>query len=271
MRISRWRAARALAALTGGVLLALTLPGIASASVALPDGVVVFGGTGNDYTFATTTTYWSVIGVQPRTGDVDLVLYPVGGAALNSSTLGVARTDFVAINSNSGFRPLGELPRHRQSLLRLGSARGPAAAGARRHRAAAPGLERRHWCRGPGHCVRRALRRGRHLGGRHVPAGRPEVLGDHHRRRQQPLPAETNPASSSTFTRSRTQAGAAIHGVVDGCTLYTATYTGWHGLAVVDDRWPSSPGAGIAYALHQWNPAKPTTCPIKNFPDSTPA
>lgn len=267
----RSTAKRLIGALAGGLLLVLALPGVASASVALPDGVVVYGTTGNDYTYTTSTPYWSVVAVQPRSGDVDMVLYS-GSTALNSSVQGTGRTDFVAVNSNPGARPLGAY--HATVNPFSGSA---------------------------SHAVQ--LLQGRNVIILPVPAndgvsgaGDPDItfavlsdddvasVADIYLTAGQKFWAhttsagdslyllETNPASATTFTRSRTQAAGAGHAVVDGCTLYTAAYTGWHGLAVVDDRWPTgSGGAGIAYALHKWNPAKPTTCPVKNFPGPTPA
>lgn len=261
---------RGLVALGGALLLVLALPGVASASVALPDGAVVYGSTGNDYTFSTTTTYWSVVGVQPRTGDVDLVLYS-GATALNSSLWGTLKTDFVAINSNSGFRPLGAY--HATVNPYSGSAAhavqqqqghdvitlpNPAYDGV----TGAEDTDITFAVLSDDDVISVAdiyLQAGQKFWSTTTDAGNSLYL------------LESNPSSSATFTRSRTQAGGATHAVVDGCTLYTATYTGWHGLAVVDDRWPSAPGAGIAYALHKWNPAKPTTCPVKNFPGPTPA
>ncbi len=46
---------------------------------------------------------------------------------------------------------------------------------------------------------------------------------------------ESNPADPSTFIRTRFQAGAIANTrTAQGCTLYTANYTGWHGIVEVN-------------------------------------
>jgi hypothetical protein len=85
---------------------------------------------------------------------------------------------------------------------------------------------------------------------------------------------ESNPADASTFIRTRSQA-IAIPGTkyAQGCTMFTANYTGWHGLVEVNSDLPhaTNPQEGIANVLDGYDAARPNTCPQRNFPDPTPA
>ncbi|WP_155370681.1 hypothetical protein [Catellatospora vulcania] len=85
---------------------------------------------------------------------------------------------------------------------------------------------------------------------------------------------QSNPYDPSTFLRTRAQS-VAVPGmrIVGNCTLYRAGYTGWHGVVMISDTAPvtSVPAGGIAVALHRYDPARPDTCPQRNFPDPTPA
>ncbi|GAA2374504.1 hypothetical protein Cme02nite_03680 [Catellatospora methionotrophica] len=84
----------------------------------------------------------------------------------------------------------------------------------------------------------------------------------------------SNPYDPATFLRTRAQSvGVPGMRVVGNCTLYRAGYTGWHGVLVVSDTAPVTtvPAGGIALALHRYDPARPVTCPQRNFPDPTPA
>lgn len=84
---------------------------------------------------------------------------------------------------------------------------------------------------------------------------------------------EANPSNSATFIQGRSQATVSQHTqVIDGCTLYTANYTGWHALVTVSDTYPqtTSPGSGIAFGIHAYNAAQPNSCPMADWPGSTP-
>ncbi len=84
---------------------------------------------------------------------------------------------------------------------------------------------------------------------------------------------QSNPYDPSTFIRSRAQAvSVAGMRVVGNCTLYRASYTGWHGMLMISNRAPVTtvPAGGHAVALHRYDPARPDTCPQRNFPDYTP-
>jgi hypothetical protein len=98
----RWRRAGVAAAAIAVVLLQSQA---AYASTSLADGAVVNTNAATaDYTFNTTSYYWSVVALS-TTVDYDLRLYDSNGTPLGSSTYGTGVTDFVAINSN--LRPLG--------------------------------------------------------------------------------------------------------------------------------------------------------------------
>jgi phage baseplate assembly protein gpV len=65
----------------------------------------------HNYSFNTTTNYWSVVAVRPPTGaDYDLTLFDnlSQTVQLSASSLGGSVVDFVAIDSNAGRRPLGD-------------------------------------------------------------------------------------------------------------------------------------------------------------------
>jgi hypothetical protein len=84
---------------------------------------------------------------------------------------------------------------------------------------------------------------------------------------------EANPSNSATFIQGRSQATTNQHTqVIDGCTLYTADYTGWHALVIVSASYPqvTNPGSGIAIGIHAYNSAQPTSCPMADWPNPTP-
>jgi hypothetical protein len=84
---------------------------------------------------------------------------------------------------------------------------------------------------------------------------------------------ESNPSQSSTFIRSRAQA-AAVAGTrsAQGCTLYVANYTGWHAVVALTGGRPqvTDPVTGKAYPLHRYDPSRPNTCLMRNFPGNAP-
>jgi hypothetical protein len=269
------RSIRALPAAAGLALVVLVVainPGAAAAATTLPDGVVVAGAAATEYSVTTDRYYWSLVAVHPQSGNVNLALFlPNGRTPLNTSALPAAKTDFVAVNSNVGARPFGAY------RVPVTVASGSAAHAAQFVQGSyVIALPTPAWNGVSGasdpdinfavlsnddvaSVADIYLTAGQKFWAHTSSAGDRLYL------------LESNPSQSATFTRSRGQAALATHSVVDGCTLYTATYTGWHGLAVVGDRMPTVPGAGIGYALHQWSAAKPTTCPVKNFPGATPA
>jgi hypothetical protein len=243
----------------------------AYASTALPDAtVLVSNATSQTYQFDTVSDYWSVVAVATSV-DYDLRLMDVGGATLATSTYGTGVTDFIAINSN--LRPLGTYYATVSHYAGTGSYY----------------VEQRQ-----GHTVTTLP----------VPdndgvtgAGDPDLAFASVKSQdvisvsdiyltagqqfwvnasdpgQQFYFLESNPADPSTFIRSRWQA-TNVSGTSEseGCTLYTANYTGWHGLVEVNSSLPytSNPQQGIANALDGFDPTRPNTCPQRNFPAYTP-
>jgi hypothetical protein len=105
-RIARGAAAVAVA------LTVLTLSGVAQASTPifwLDNYVPVAHAVANNtYDFATTTRYWSVVAARPEAGnDLTLTLKDSTGATVATSTGHSGRPEWVAIDSNTGRRPLG--------------------------------------------------------------------------------------------------------------------------------------------------------------------
>jgi hypothetical protein len=90
---------RLTAACTGAVL-ALTLPGIASAAVTLPPNSVRTASATQTFTITTSGPFWSVVAVRPPTGmDYDLRLLR-DGTQIATSAYGPSEVDFIAIDTN---------------------------------------------------------------------------------------------------------------------------------------------------------------------------
>ncbi|WP_155375286.1 hypothetical protein [Catellatospora vulcania] len=255
-------------------LLVLAMPGVAAASVPLSNDSVTLSSTPESYNYSTTNTYWSVVALQsPSSADFDLALSG-GGVALGTSTQGAGRTDFIAVNSNSGFRPLGRY------LATVTAYSGSGTYSVQRQTGATS-------------IVLPAITHPGSTG-----ASDPDLafavlpdddivsIADMWLTAGQAFWASTPTAGQhlylirstagtpSTYVRNRTAAASGQSvAVVDGCTKYTPTVTGWHALVLVDDRepeLPQVPADGIAHALKLVDPATPNTCPVKNFPAATP-
>ncbi|GHJ49215.1 hypothetical protein Cs7R123_65570 [Catellatospora sp. TT07R-123] len=260
----------ALPALLAGLLVA-ALPGVAQAAVSLADGAVVAASAPETYLYTTGNYYWSVAAVQPAVpGGTDLTLNDGTGAILATSIMPGSRTDFTAVNSNSGFRPLG------------------------RYQAVATGTGS-YWVQQRSGAAIVNLPPITHSGstGPSDPDLAFATLVDHDivsiadiwLTSGQQFWAATSGAGShvfllsstagvpGTYVRNRTAAASSqTIEYVDGCTRYTATATGWHALVVIGDRAPVThvPTQGVAYALKRVDPATPNSCPVRNFPDPTP-
>ncbi|MDI1465865.1 hypothetical protein QEZ54_33320 [Catellatospora sp. KI3] len=252
-------------------LLVAALPGVAQASVSLSDGAVAAASAPETYLYTTSNYYWSVAAVQPAVpGGTDLTLDDGTGVPLATSAMPGSRTDFVAVNSNSGFRPLG------------------------RYQAVATGTGS-YWVQQRSGANIVTLPPITHPGstGPSDPDLAFAVLVDHDivsvadiwLTGGQQFWASTLSAGSHMFLVSSTSGVpgtyvrnrmAAMNGqtiaYVDGCTKYTAAVTGWHALVVIGDRAPvtNTPTQGVAYALKRVDPATPSSCPVRNFPSSTP-
>jgi hypothetical protein len=271
MRIRKrglWAAGVAAAGVIG---LVVAGTGNALAATALPDKTVLTGSVATTYTFSTTSTAWSVVAMQPGAGaNYDLRLSKADGTALDKSALGTGKTDFVAINSHTGKQPVGDY----RARVSLASGAGSFAVQLRRTPKTIT-LPIPAWdgVSGPSdpditfatladadvvNLYEIKLNAGdRFWASSTSAAGRLNLL--------------ESISDPTTWIQTRAEASTANARVVDNCTLFTASMSNSHALVVVDDRSPSNPGGGIGFALHRFDPNRPLTCPIRNFPAPTPA
>lgn len=261
-------------AILATVVLAVTLtPGAASASTGLGDGEIRLARTAQDYTYRTYQRHWSVVAVQPSaTADWDLTLRDGAGTTVATSLYGAGRTDFVAVDSTTGRRPLSVYTAAVTAYT--------------------PG---RYWVQQHTGTETITLPAITHHGV--TGAGDPDlafaVLADQDVVSiadiqlsagesfwaSTPTAAsslfllESDPADPATFAQGRAAATTRQHTqVIDGCTLYTAQRSGRHALVMIGDRAPEThePTQGRAYALHRVDPSTPASCPQRNFPAPTP-
>ncbi|MEV4843633.1 hypothetical protein AB0K20_10495 [Micromonospora matsumotoense] len=251
----------------------LPYPGAAVAGTGLGDGDVLIARTAQDYTYRTYQRRWSVVAVQPTaTADWDLTLRDSAGTTLATSWYGVGRTDFVVVDSTTGHRPFGGYTavvtaytpgpywvqqRTDTTTITLPPVTHPGTTGA-----ADPDLT---FSSLVDHDVVTVadlyLAAGESFWANTTTAASSLLL------------AESDPADPATFAQGRATVAARQHTqVLDGCTLYTAQRTGWHALVQLGDRAPSThvPTQGTGYALHRVDPARPLSCPQREFPGPTP-
>jgi hypothetical protein len=278
MMSRRIRGLRTLSAagLAVAVLLVTPGPAFANYELYLPDGTVastLYAPV--DYKFSLNTAYWSVLALHPMDSDADadLELRTSGGTFLDGSAWDAGETDFVAVDSNIGRQPYGDY---------LATATRAAGNGWHdlqlRKGKTTTTLPNPAWdgVSGPGDpdiafatlldselasISDIFLSAGDKFWASSTTAGTHLYLMES---------SSSNPAS---WAQSRIEAGIVnTPTVIDNCTLYTAKVTSWHALLMVGDRRPVwNTGGGMSFALHRYDPAKPTTCPIRNFPNPTPA
>ncbi|MFY1627783.1 hypothetical protein ACN268_32005 [Micromonospora sp. WMMD735] len=269
----RWFGVR----LAGTVALALTVPlahpGAAVAGTALGDGDVQIARTAQDYTYRTYQRHWSVVAVQPAaTADWDLTLRDAAGSTLATSLYGLGRTDFVVVDSTAGHRPFGAYtaavtaytpgPYWVQQRTDTATITLPPVTHSGTTGAADPDLT---FSSLVDHDVVTVadlwLTAGESFWAHTTTAASSLLL------------AGSDPADPTSFVQSRATVAARQHTeVIDGCTRYTAQRTGWHALIQIGDRAPSThvPTQGAGYALHRIDPARPLSCPQREFPGPTP-
>ena len=239
----------------------------------LASGALVTGTITQQYSYTTSYDYWSVTAVQPTaTSDYDLTLYDAGGSTLASSTYGEGITDFVAVDSNAGTRSF-QTYYPRVNLYSPGSYWVQAQYGARTITLPTPTHHGTTGFSDPDVAF--------------IVLNSDDVvsIADIYLTAGQSFWAVSPTAASelylleadtthpSTFVQSRAEATVRLHTqVIDNCTQYTATTTGWHALVLVKDTPPTvtSPVQGIAFGLHQYDPTQPNYCPLANFPAATP-
>jgi hypothetical protein len=249
---------------------AIVLVGQAAYASTLTDGVVIdTNAVSATYTFNTVSDYWSVIGVA-TSADYDLRLY-AGGVLLGTSDYGTGVTDFIAINSN--LRPLGAYSAVVNHYAGTGSYYVEQRQG---HTVTSLPVPDNDGVTGPSDPdLAFAAVNSQDVisvSDIYLIAGQ-QYWVNAANTGQDFYMLESNPGDSSTFIRTRAQATAiAGTSTAEGCTLYTANYTGWHGLVEINPILPvfTNPQQGTANALDGYDPARPNTCPQRNFPDPTP-
>jgi hypothetical protein len=241
-------------------------------STPLADGAVVVSSVApTTYTFNTISDYWSVVAVATAS-DYDLTLANSSNVVVGTSDYGTGTTDFIAINSNllplgaysatvshwSGSSPFYVQQNQGHTVTTLPVPDNDGVTGPSDPDLAFAAVQSQNVIS---------------VSDIYLTAGQKfwvNVVNTS----QYFYFLESNPADPSTFIRSRAQA-TSIAGTkyAEGCTMYTANYTGWHGLIEVNDGLPSvtAPQQGEANALDGYDPARPNTCPQRDFPGPTPA
>ncbi|MEU7982565.1 hypothetical protein AB0B63_29040 [Micromonospora sp. NPDC049081] len=269
----RWCGVHLAALLAVALAAPLPYPGAAVAGTGLGDGDVLVARTAQDYVYRTYQRRWSVVAVQPAaTADWDLTLRDAAGTTLATSWYGLGRTDFVVVDSTAGHRPFGAYtaavsaytagPYWVQQRTDTTTITLPPVTHSGTTGAADPDLT---FSSLVDHDVITVadlyLTAGESFWANTTTAASSLLL------------AESDPADPTTFAQGRATVAARQHTqVLDGCTLYTAQRTGWHALVQLGDRAPSThvPTQGTGYALHRVDPARPLSCPQREFPGPTP-
>lgn len=258
--------------LIAAVMATVLVSQAAYASTPLPDATVITSNAATGtYTFNTVSDYWSIVAVA-TSADYDLRLYDVAGALLGTSDYGTGVTDFIAINSN--LRPLGTYSATVNHYSGTGSDYVEQRQG---HTITALPVPDNDGVTGPSDpdlaFASVNSQDVASVSDIYLAAGQ-QFWVNVANTGQTFFMLESNPSDPSTFIRTRVQATAIANTrTAQGCTLYTANYTGWHGLVEINPSLPytSSPQQGTANALDGYDPARPNTCPQRNFPDPTPA
>ena len=256
------------------VFLVVGLPGIAEAGINVPNGSLVSASSPKSYSYSTSADYWSVFAIQPTsTSDFDMTLLDSTNKLLGSSDYGTGVTDFVAVDSNAGTRPLGTYTANVTQYLAGGSFWAQAQYGT--NIITLPPITHQGTTGFSDPDIAYANLNSNNIvsiadiyltAGQSFWAVSPDDATSLYL-------LEANPSQSTTFVQGRSIAGANQHTqVIDNCTLYTAQLTGWHALVLIGDRAPvnTSPQQGIGIGLHRYDPTQPNYCPIADFPGPTP-
>ena len=251
---------------------ALGFSGVAWAGGTLPSGTAVSSTVAQGYNYTTSYDYWSVAAVQPSSGaNYGLTLLNAGGGSAGSSNVGANRTNFVAVDSNSGTNPFGTwYPQVVQHTA--GSYWVEAQYGAKITTIPTP---THHGTTGAGDPdIAFSILNGNQVAtvsDIYLTAGQSFWVTTPTAAQELYL-LEATPGAAATYTQSRgtAAAGQSTQGI-DNCTLYTAKQTGWHALVLVGDSpLTGNSQAGIAFGLHQYDPSQPGYCPMADFPAATP-
>jgi hypothetical protein len=256
------------------VLVFATAP-LASANTTLASGTVVAGTGPQQFQYTATLDYWSVAAVAPTSSTSDdLYLFDSGGAILQESAYGPGYTNFVAVDSNAGTRTLPQTYYPEITGSATGQHWTQAQYGATEVQIPAPTHQGTTGFSDPdiGFMLLDS-NKVVSISDIYLTAGESFWAAGPATANQMYL-LEADPNYSSTFVQNRAEADIRDHTqVIDNCTLYTATVTGWHALVLVSDTQPvnTNPQQGIGIGLHQYDPTQPDYCPMADFPGPTPA
>lgn len=233
--------------------------------------------TAQSFTYTTSVAYWSVVAELPQDpGDWDLRLLNAGGGLLALSQYGSDRTDFVAVDSNSGTEPY---QMYDPSVVHFSGSASYAIEvqdGANEVNIPTPTHQGTTGFSDP------------NLAFMNVNSNQVVSIADIYLTAGESFWAsgdgtaasilyllEANPTNTASFIQARATASTNQNTkVIDDCTLYTAEVTGWHALVMVTDTWPvvTNPLQGRGIALHAFDATDPAGyCPIADFPGPTPA
>jgi len=267
-----------LAALGLTMVTVLALPGVANAAALATESVQLGSSISSPppavstWDFSSTSRYWSIAAVYSDS-DYDLDVSS-GGTRLSASLYGAGQTDFIAIDSNDGRRPTGA---SYQATVRRYSGTADFAVEQMQGRIVVNlPVPANDGVSGPGDPDIAIVG---------VPSDRLATISDMYLNagdafwvRIDQLDEvvfflESNPAVPATWVRNRTSAVSSAAGQqIDGCVLYTAHYSGWHAIVVMNQIIPhvTNPRTGSGFPLIRYSPSRPNSCPVKNFPGPTP-
>lgn len=257
------------------LLLVIATAQAASANTSLANGSVVTGTAAKNYQYTATWDYWSVTALIPTaSSNYELYLSTSAGTFLGASTYGAGLTDFMAVDSNTGTQSVPQTYDPEVTDAKTGQ----------------------YWIQADYGTSEVQIKTPTHQGT--TGFSDPDIsymdldsndvvsISDIYLTAGESFWAatptdanelyllEADPNYSSTWVQSRAIASIRQHTkVIDNCTLYTASITGWHALVLVDDTQPvaTNPQQGIGIGLHQYDPTEPNYCPMADFPAATPA
>ncbi|HTJ69531.1 MAG TPA: hypothetical protein VL551_18480 [Actinospica sp.] len=261
--------------LAAAVLLVLADAATASATTVLPSGSLVTGTSSTQYSYTTSHPYWSVTAVQPTSSaEYFLALDDKNGNQLQASDYGTGLTNFIAVDSNSGTEPYQTYFPFVNKISASGSYWVQAQYGS--NEVTIPTPTHQGTTGFADTDIAYAVLDSDSIvsiediyltAGESFWASTPTAA-------QNMFLLEADPSSSYTWMQNRADVTIKQKTkIVDNCTLYTASYSGWHALVMINDTPPvvTNPKSGIGIGLHQYDASNPSYCPMADFPGPTPA
>jgi hypothetical protein len=255
------------------LLLVIADAATASAATVLPSGAVLSGSASHQYQYTTSHPYWSVTAVQPTTSsEYFLSLDDKNNNQLQASDYGTDLTNFIAVDSNSGTEPYQAYFPYVNAISQ-GTYWVQAQYGATEVGIPTPTHQGTSGFSDPDISFMNlnsndvvSIADIYLTAGESFWASTPVAANEL-------FLLEADPGDSYSYIQNRVDATLRQKTqVIDNCTLYTASVSGWHALVLIDDTPPvnTSPQQGIAFGLHQYDPTYPGYCPMADFPAATP-